>query len=673
MTIKKRCESFFGMHSDFHAEPKEGLVIGETLKEEDIREICETLKPDFIQIDCKGHPGWSSYPTKVGNAMPYIKGDPLALWRKVTKECGVALYMHFSGVYEVNYCKENPGQCAVNKDGTNSDSVRLDGEYFEKFFIPQIGELAATYEVDGVWIDGDCWSVVPDYRKENIENFEKVTGIDLNGDVPKEPEDKYFKEFLDYTREEFRKTLKRYVDILHEKYPKLQICSNWAFSDHMPGKVCADVDFLSGDLNPENCFNSARYAGRMLAQQNKTWDLMSWDFRYNIYKAPLIPAKHITQILQEAASVISLGGAYQNNISQFPDGSPNVIRLKKMKELSEFMRKRQDYCFKGKIVHQAAILVSTYDRYFEMTKPFTREGMEKLMGLTALFCDSGQSLELVSEHTLENNYDKYPLIVVPELYHGLEEETVKKLECYVKNGGSLVLVGASTCRMFSGYGFGFDVKPYSNIPEVPNWAKCNFGHNISGSTESLPCYFKLKGDDFGVTEGAFEIIAKDKNTKIIGRLCSSLRGEGESPFACTFNLGKGKVCAVGMNLGTQYHQGRQYLHRELIKNIAKEMYEPLVTVENARGLVEIVCLEKEGKLLVQLVNANGNHRDPTMATEEFIPAAEDIKLSLKKDSVEKIVLQPEGKEIPFEQKDGKIVLTIPRVEIHNIAEVVKNK
>lgn len=88
---KRRAESFFGLHFDFHADPKSCPdPIGLTLKEEDIRTICRELRPDFIQIDCKGHPGWVSYPTKIGNAMPAFCGDPLRLWRDVTASEGVA-------------------------------------------------------------------------------------------------------------------------------------------------------------------------------------------------------------------------------------------------------------------------------------------------------------------------------------------------------------------------------------------------------------------------------------------------------------------------------------------------------------------------------------------------------------------------------------------------------
>ena len=58
--MKKRSESFFGLHFDFHADPNDNVSVGAALKEDDIREICRLIRPDFIQIDCKGHPGYYS-------------------------------------------------------------------------------------------------------------------------------------------------------------------------------------------------------------------------------------------------------------------------------------------------------------------------------------------------------------------------------------------------------------------------------------------------------------------------------------------------------------------------------------------------------------------------------------------------------------------------------------
>lgn len=669
--IKKRKDCFFGIHSDFHAKPAQGLVIGETLKEQDIREICETLQPDFIQIDCKGHPGWTSYPTAFGNAMPAFKKDPLKLWRSITREYGIGLYMHFSGVQDIKYCLEHPEEAVIDVNGDYTSSVLPFSKYYDDFFIPQISELVEQYEIDGVWIDGDCWSVKIDYRPETITKFEKETGILLHGKAPKKPEDPFFAEYVEFARVQFRKTLQYYTDALHKKYPQLEICSNWAFSDQMPEKICANVDFLSGDLSPANCVNSARYAGRMLAQQNKTWDLMSWNFRLSVYNTFLVPPKHPVQLMQEAAAVISLGGAYQDNISQFPDGSHNLLQIKKIAPLAEFLRQRQPYCFKGKPIHQAAMLVSTYDRYCEMTTPFSRDGGKKYMGLTALFCDAGQSLELLGEHTLKEHYDEYPLIVVPELYNGLTDDTLSELKEYASKGGSLLIIGAKTSRIFAEKGFGFQAEYYNELPEIPNWAKCNIGHNVEAYIDKMPCYFSLDGEDHGVTVGACKITPESGDQKIFGTLHHSLRSEG-IPFAVEFGYGKGKVAVIGIDLGSQYFSGMQQLHRELVKNITSELYSPLARVESACGLLELVCLEKENRLMLQLINANGNHSNPNSITEDMIPPVLEAKLSIKVDAPpKKLLLQPGNRPIEFTYQNQRIYFKIDRIDIHNILELAE--
>ena len=146
--MKKRKDSFFGLHFDYHAQPQYG-VQGVNLTEADIREICRIHRPDFIQIDCKGHPGWASYPSELGNAMPEFARDTLALWRKVTREEDVALYMHYSGVYDIKYCSEHPEENVMKADGTyQRGAIRTDGKYVDDLLIPQLLELAEQIGAD---------------------------------------------------------------------------------------------------------------------------------------------------------------------------------------------------------------------------------------------------------------------------------------------------------------------------------------------------------------------------------------------------------------------------------------------------------------------------------------------------------------------------------------------
>ena len=89
----RRKDSFFGLHFDYHAN-KDTKDAGKYLDEKVIERIVTEVKPDFIQCDTKGHPGYSSYRTEVGTPAPHLVNDILAGWRKVTAKYGVALYSH---------------------------------------------------------------------------------------------------------------------------------------------------------------------------------------------------------------------------------------------------------------------------------------------------------------------------------------------------------------------------------------------------------------------------------------------------------------------------------------------------------------------------------------------------------------------------------------------------
>ncbi len=644
--MKTRRDSSFGLHFDFHSGPNN--KIGATLREEDIREICRNVKPDFIQIDCKGHPGWASYPSKLGNAAPGIIFDILEMWRRVTKEEGIALYMHYSGVFDSKYCADHPEDAVVRSDGSLSDTAtRRFGKYADNLLIPQMKELAGVYGVDGIWIDGECWASDVDYHPETIAAFEKETGISLGEKAPKSRDDEYYDEYLEYNRELFRRYVRHYTEEVHKEYPDFQIATNWGYTDHMPDPVTADVNFLSGDFDPWNSFNVARYAGRAIAQQNMTWDLMAWNFRHQRDSKPQGLTKNPVQTIQEAAEILSIGGGFQNYITQRADGSPQMLPISRMKAVGEFIREREEYCFRGEAVHEAAVLLSAYDRRRASTSLFDRTGCHLVIGMTSLMCDAGQPTEIVCEHTLKGNCDKYKLIVIPELMVGLDEEMMTDLLGYVRNGGNLLLAGANTCRVFSEY-IPITIDENDRASEW-RWAthdhsrvgKLRNAHDITcGGGETVVWY----GYDESVTDTAGGIVVK---------------------------YGSGKIGLLAADIGGQYFDCAQYVHRDIIKAFCEKLYTPVVKVEKSLGLLEISELIKDSHLCVQLVNANGHHANPSVATEDFIPPCLDITISIALDGKPKqLILQPEGKVLDFEYKDGRAYADISRVDIHSIIQVI---
>jgi len=408
----RRAESFLGIHFDFHA-GEDCKEIGKNVTREMIEAILDQVKPDYIQIDCKGHRGLSSYPTRVGNPAPGFVGDPLHLWRQVTAERGVALFMHYSGVWDTEAITKHPDWARLGPDGkSDGRNTSVFGAYVDQLLIPQLKELRGVYGVDGMWIDGECWSVAPDYSERALRAFREATGI---ADAPKKASEPYWQEFMDFNREAFRKYVRHYVSELHKFDSGFQLTSNWIFTDLMPEPVTADVDYLSGDYSPMDSVRAARISARWMAAQGKPWDLMAWAFAGQ-HNAPVRSYKTIPQLQREAAVVLAQGGGFQAYFSQKRDGSIRDWTMKLMAGAAKFCRERQAVCHRSESVPQIALLYSMAGHYRQNPGLFgaNSSGVQSLKGILNNLLDAQYSVDVRGEHHLREKLKDYPLIVLPQ-------------------------------------------------------------------------------------------------------------------------------------------------------------------------------------------------------------------------------------------------------------------
>src|ERR1700759_2417184 len=77
-----RKDCFFGLHFDLH--PRfDDTELGRDVTDEMVTHLLESVRPDFIQYDSKGHPGYLGFASKTGMSSPGIVQDSLAIWRRV--------------------------------------------------------------------------------------------------------------------------------------------------------------------------------------------------------------------------------------------------------------------------------------------------------------------------------------------------------------------------------------------------------------------------------------------------------------------------------------------------------------------------------------------------------------------------------------------------------------
>jgi hypothetical protein len=626
--MKKRSEGFFGLHFDFHA-GADCMEVGKTVTEEMIREIIETLRPDYIQCDCKGHAGYSSYQTKIGSPAPGFVKDQLKIWRSVTKEYGIPLTMHYSGVWDTRALELRPEWGAVNEDGSlNKNMASTFKGYADGLLIPQLIELANDYGVDAVWVDGECWATVPDFDEQVIAVFEKESGLKLTkgSDGKYDKRSKEYRAFLDFCRKQFFKYLAHYTDEIHSRTDNFEIASNWAFSSHIPQPVSVSVDFLSGDFAPVDSYNSARFEGRVLCEQDAPWDLMAWGFYYDFAPDSTFTIKSAGALCREAAAVLPLGGGFQIYNTQNRDGSVRLWEVRELKDVAEFVRGREPF-LKGSIpFSNIGILYSDYDMKNKTDSLFYPGGNDNVKGAVRLILDSAHTCGILMDHMLtpEHLKDKN-IIILPEIKY-MSEKIKNALLEFTRNGGSLIISGYECCKLFE------DCMEGVAVPE-------------------------------GCTERKISI---PHRSRYINQYAKAADGE---TFITKTKYGKGSITAICYNIFEIYAKTPDFYVRDMLAGIIGGLDQDKFIEYSGQKFIDIITAKKDGKLLINLTNTNGIYSELRLrAYDEILPLT-DIKISVKiKTEPASVMLQPENTvpEYNYDSQTQKLTVNINRLDIHSV-------
>jgi len=639
---KRRNESFFGLHFDFHA-GSDQRNIGENCDPDTIERLIREVRPDYIQCDTKGHRGATSYPTKVGYPAPDMKGDILRMWRDVTAKYNVALYAHHSGVWDNLALEHNPDWAAVSADGTVSkEKMSVFGPYADKLLIPQMLEMALDYGLDGIWVDGECWAVIVDYSNYAIDEYKK-----RYNEEPPYPDDENYKDYLKFCRQGFRDYINHYVTEVHAKASDFQIASNWMYTSFVPEDVAIDVDFLSGDYSPNDSINTARFEGRCLQNQKRSWDLMAWCFSM---VEGIRCVKSYEQMCQEAAAVIMLGGGFQFYNKQLV-GTIQDWAIPMWAELAKFCRAREEICFRAASVPQVGIVYSEkafYKNKKDLFTCYTSKYADDMRGLLFALLDNQYSTEILMTHHLmyEKPLEEYGVIILPNL-EAIESGLKEKLLAYVSNGGNLVITGYSSAQL---------LLPYLDI-------------DITGGSEDAKAIYISHDNKLAPLKTAYaSVTAADKATAI-GEFYFNDSPDGESNIAATVtNYGKGKIAGIYFNTGA-YQRAKTPVVRDFIGSVIGEVFTPAVKIYGSRQ-IEVSLMRKDDKLCVNLLNVSGNHSDIHYCGFDEVAPLIDITVEITYPTEPvSVYTEPDHIAVPYTYEDGKITVTLDKLHIHTVVTV----
>jgi len=256
---------------------------------------------------------------------------------------------------------------------------------------------------------------------------------------------------------------------------------------------------------------------------------------------------------------------------------------------------------------------------------------------------------VMEHHLAGEKMARYPLIVIPE-WNFLQDDFKKDLVEYVRNGGRLLLIGPESDSMFTEYLGVTAAQPAA--PKTVYLERNNFLGQIK-DTLFLPVEAGAAAESFG------SIYFQNEPA---GLSC---------PAATICPLGQGRFAAVYVNLSDSFRNTCSSHLRDFLGDLAKKLFTPMVQVRGSHS-VDVVLNQKDGKLLINLLNTAGPHSDEDVWVFNEIPPVGPlaVKIRLEK-SPQQIHLEPAGQNLSFQYNEEEkcVDLIVPKLDIHEVLVV----
>lgn len=633
--------AFFGLHYDLHPGATD-TELGRETTYEHIRAMLEKVKPDFVQYDCKGHPGYAGYPTQVGSPSPGIVNDALKVWRQVTRDMGIPLSIHYSGVWDTRAIELHPEWARIGANGKPDPNYtsRLSA-YDEQLLIPQLLEVVREYDIDGMWIDGENWASLPDWSDACKALFKERTGIET---VPMNASDAHWHDWLAFQRDLFTEHVTRYTEAVHALKPTCMVTSNWMYSVRQPEEPTAPIDYLSGDFDPSFGSERAMAEARFISSRGKPWDLMAWSFlQTNNQGWTTKTAEHLCQ---EVSTVMAQGGAVFIYDTPQRSGRLNEWHQDLFAEVARFCRARQPYSHKTQTLPQAAILHSETS-YYQYNDPLFNFGTanQPMEGAMFALLENGYSVDILNEATLMKKMAEYPLIVVPEAEH-VPDNVKAALADYAAKGGRLLLTGVHVAEQYAG---------------LAGVAKAE-GARAGGW---LPA-----GNGAAKVSGDYQPTTLQSAVELAPVLAQQEPGLNRRGFAgATLNQhGEGRVAAIHGPIFRNYFLARYPLMRRFIGDVLASLDTPGLIRVQGPWHIEMAARVKDDKTLLQFVNRGvSGYLSPNYHVVEHVPESGSFTVTVPlAQRPKRCYMAPDPVGLDWTWKDGILTADISGFHIHTV-------
>jgi len=669
------------VHLDFHTSD---LIpdVGAGFDKAQWQEALRAGRLNSITVFAKCHHSWSYYPTTIGKPHPALRRDLLKEQIEASHEIGVRVPIYYTVGWSATDSETHPEWLAINKDGsiqtTNYDvnakpedpkptvswkNLCPSGSYREHI-VAQTKEICDAYSVDGFFYD-ICFRD-PCYCPNCVDAM-RAAGIDPADDAAASR----------YNDLKWQQFMAECNAVIHARWPEATIFYNGGASQYHPQWHVGDTHFELEDLPTSwGGYDKFPIRARYFANTGKDYLAMSGKFHTNW--GEFGGFKHPDAIKFEAACMIAYGARCSFGDQLHPNGAMDLSTYKNIGEAYAYIEQIEQYGLDGKPASNLGLWLSG--------------NMPDDQGVANMLMESQLDFEVVSP---QRDLSHFATVILPggchmtegdKLVEGdhmtegdrkgspLQRSDVALLTEFVKNGGSLVVLGAGVLNQ-SRAAFMLDTGADYVGP-----ANYKIDYTVVDSTTArtqgaIGIAHDLPASPFLNYSGAIRVAVTDPDAQVLahirepyfdrtyGHYCSHqntpYRKDNSAQPAV---WRKGNCVSLAHALGEMYYLHGARVHRQLFINALKLVYtQPVVTTHlPSAGRVSVVHQPQHARYVVHLMYAPPLQRGRCSVIED-IPVLHQVPVKLRvAETVTRVYLAPSGEELPV--MAGEV--TVPSVTGH---------
>ena len=364
--------------------------------------------------------------------------------------------------------------------------------------------------------------------------------------------------------------------------------------------------------------------------------------------------KHPNALIYETALSVANGAGCSIGDQMHPLGEMNMATYNLIGKAYSLVEEKEPWLDGAQNVADIAVLSS-----------------ESLSGGRDAKADVGANRMLLENGRLYNfidgtmDFSQYKLLVLPDVKIE-DDKIIDKIKAFAEKGGKIIASAEALTK---------DGKFFLNIGGE------FIGENKFNPTYFVPAFDTVNGNteyimrcnSFRFDAENCEIAAYVQNpyfNRAREHFCSHAHTPNNPAEQFPGAVIKGNIAYIGWDIFTAYAKHGHLCFKEIFNYVLDRLMRNSYTVDVKipdRAVVTYTRQEEEKRNILHLLFAHTTVRgENTEVIEDTIPLY-NVDCSVKKEAKpSRVILEPQGKELPFEYNNGNIKFTVPEVDIHQM-------